>query len=143
MKDHTSRRTILVALAFFAVSLPLHAAIQLAPVVSSGLSSPLFVGHAGDGSDRLFIVERGGIIKVLQPGASTPTTFLDIDAKVLSGGERGLLGLAFHPQYESNGRFFVYYTRDSAASAATATSSSPSSASRAIRTSPPPPRPCC
>ena len=43
--------------------------------------------------------------------------FLDIDAKVLSGGERGLLGLAFHPQYESNGRFFVFYTRDSSVTA--------------------------
>ncbi|HYN09884.1 MAG TPA: PQQ-dependent sugar dehydrogenase [Vicinamibacterales bacterium] len=87
------------------------AAIQLTPVVSSGLSSPLFVGHAGDGTNRLFIVERGGVIKVLQPGASTPTVFLDIQTRVVAGGERGLLGLAFHPLYESNGRFFVFYTR--------------------------------
>ncbi len=107
----------LSCLAVVSLPAPAFAAIQLDPVVSSGLSSPVFVGHAGDDSDRLFILERDGLIKVLQPGASTPTTFLDIDAKVLSGGERGLLGLAFHPQYESNGRFFVYYTRDSAVAA--------------------------
>jgi hypothetical protein len=84
--------------------------VQLSSVVS-GLSSPLFVGHAGDGSNRLFIVERAGIIRVVQPGASASTVFLDIRAKVLAGSERGLLGLAFHPLYAGNGRFFVYYTR--------------------------------
>src|SRR5262245_38796546 len=84
-------------------------ALQLNPVVS-GLSSPLFIGHAGDGSDRLFIVEQGGIIRVLQPGSSTPTIFLDIHLKVVAGGEQGLLGLAFHPDYALNGRFFVNYT---------------------------------
>jgi len=90
---------------------PLLAQVQLLAVVS-GLSSPVFAGHAGDGSNRLFIVEKSGVIKVLQPGSSTPTVFLDIHTRVLStGGEQGLLGLAFHPSYESNGRFFVYYTR--------------------------------
>src|ERR1044071_8309373 len=84
--------------------------ITLVPVVT-GLSSPIYVTNAHDGSNRLFIVEQGGIIKVLQPGSSTPTVFLDITTKVLSGGERGLLGLAFHPQYPTNRRFFVYYTR--------------------------------
>ena len=72
------------------------AQIQLVPVVS-GLSSPLFVGHAGDNLNRLFIVEQAGIIKVLQPGETEPTTFLDIRTRILAGGERGLLGLAFHP----------------------------------------------
>jgi glucose/arabinose dehydrogenase len=86
------------------------AQIQVEPVVA-GLSSPLFVGHAGDGTNRLFIVERGGAIKVLQPGASSPTVFLNISAKVVAGGEQGLLGLAFHQQYISNRRFFVFYTR--------------------------------
>ena len=83
---------------------------QLQPVLS-GLSSPVFVTNAKDGSNRLFILEQGGIIKVLQPGSTTPTVFLDITTKVLSGGERGLLGLAFHPQYLTNHRFFVYYIR--------------------------------
>jgi glucose/arabinose dehydrogenase len=86
-------------------------AFQLQPVVPSGLSSPVFVTSARDGSNRLFIVEQGGIIKVLQPGASSATEFLNITTTVLSGGERGLLGLAFHPQYKINRRFFVYYTR--------------------------------
>lgn len=85
-------------------------AIQLQPVLT-GLSSPVFVTHARDGSNRLFVVEQGGIIKVLQPGATAPTEFLNITSRVLSGGERGLLGLAFHPDYETNRRFFVNYTR--------------------------------
>jgi glucose/arabinose dehydrogenase len=84
--------------------------IQLEPVVT-GLTSPVFVTNAHDGSNRLFIVEQAGTIKVLQPGSSTPTVFLNISTLVLSGGERGLLGLAFHPQYHDNRRFFVYYTR--------------------------------
>jgi glucose/arabinose dehydrogenase len=85
--------------------------IQLEPVVTADLASPVYVTNAHDGSNRLFIVEQGGIIKVLHPGSRTPTVFLNITSRVLSGGERGLLGLAFHPQYESNRRFFVFYTR--------------------------------
>jgi hypothetical protein len=79
--------------------------------VVSGLIQPVFVGHAGDGTNRLFIVEQPGTIRVLEPGSATPSTFLDVRQKVLSGGEEGLLGLAFHPQYASNRRFFIYYTR--------------------------------
>lgn len=85
-------------------------AAELTQVVT-GLNSPVFVTHAGDGSNRLFIVEQPGTIRVLQPGSSAPTLFLDIRSLVAAGGERGLLGLAFHPLYRSNGRFFVYYTR--------------------------------
>jgi glucose/arabinose dehydrogenase len=85
-------------------------ALRLEPVLAN-LSSPLYVTHARDGSRRLFVVEQGGRIKVLAPGTSAPTVFLDITARVLSGGERGLLGLAFHPGYRINGRFFVNYTR--------------------------------
>src|SRR5262249_53540505 len=85
-------------------------AAQLQRVVS-GLSNPLFVTHAHDGTNRLFILEQGGVVKVLQPGASTPTVFLNITTKVLSGGERGLLGLAFHPQYPANPRFYLDYKR--------------------------------
>src|SRR5215471_2972792 len=85
-------------------------AVQLQSIIS-GLSNPLYVTHANDGTNRLFILEQAGRIRVVQPGASTSTVFLDIVNSVLSGGERGLLGLAFHPQYSVNGRFFVYYTR--------------------------------
>ena len=79
--------------------------------VLSGLNKPLYVTNAHDGSNRLFIVEQGGRIKVLQPGATAPTVFLDITPKVISGSELGLLGLAFHPQFATNRRFFVDYTR--------------------------------
>ncbi len=84
--------------------------IQLEPVLT-GLSSPLYVGNARDGSRRLFIVERGGLIRVLQNGSTTTTLFLDISSRVAAGNERGLLGLAFHPQFAVNRRFFVNYTR--------------------------------
>lgn len=78
----------------------------------SGLSSPVGVYNAGDESNRLFIVERTGKIRVVQPGSTTPTDFLDVSAKVsLTYVERGLLGLAFHPQYRTNGRFFIYYVK--------------------------------
>ena len=86
------------------------AAIQVESVFS-GLSSPIYITNAHDGTNRLFVVQQGGVIKVAQPGSSVLTTFLDITSLVLSGGERGLLGLAFHPLYSINGRFFVYYTR--------------------------------
>ena len=100
----------LSGLIFLVTLSPARAAIQLQPVLS-GLSSPLYVTSARDGTNRLFIVELGGRILVLQPGATMATVFLDITAKVLSGGEQGLLGLAFHPQYAVNRRFFVNYTR--------------------------------
>ena len=61
-----------IAAAILCLAVPVLAAIQLVPVVSSGLSSPLFVGHAGDGSNRLFIVERAGIIKVTSTGSRLP-----------------------------------------------------------------------
>ncbi len=93
------------------------AAITLQPFITTGLSSPVFMTRATDRSQRLFIVQQGGLIRVVQPGSTTPTTFLDITGPVLSGGERGLLGLAFHPQYRTNRRFFVYYTADSPAGA--------------------------
>lgn len=85
-------------------------AIQLEPVLS-GFTSPLYVTNAHDGTNRLFVVEQAGRIKVLQSGSTTASVFLDITLKVLSGGERGLLGLAFHPQYSINRRFFANYTR--------------------------------
>ncbi|MCA1638888.1 MAG: PQQ-dependent sugar dehydrogenase, partial [Acidobacteria bacterium] len=77
----------------------------------SGLSSPLLTTNARDGSKRLFVVQQGGIIKVVQPSSNVATDFLNITPKVLCCGERGLLGLAFHPQFTSNGYFFVNYTR--------------------------------
>ena len=85
-------------------------AIRLQPLFS-GLTLPDYITNAHDGSNRLFILEQTGIISMVQPGATTRTTFLDISSRVLSGGEQGILGLAFHPQFAANGRFFVDYTR--------------------------------
>ncbi len=80
--------------------------------VTSGLASPVLVRNAKDGTKRLFIVQQRGIIRVLQPGATTSTTFMDITSKVSnSGSERGLLGLTFHPNFATNNYFFVNYTR--------------------------------
>jgi hypothetical protein len=59
----------------------------------------------------MFVVEQGGKIKVLDRGTTNATAFLDLTSLITSGGERGLLGLAFHPQYLSNGAFYVFYTR--------------------------------
>ena len=80
------------------------------PVVS-GLSSPLEIGNANDGSGRLYVVQQAGTIRIVKNGVLLPAPFLNITAKISSGGERGLLGLAFHPNYRVNGRYFVYYTR--------------------------------
>jgi glucose/arabinose dehydrogenase len=79
--------------------------------VATGFTSPVYLTNARDGSRRLFIIEQAGRVKVLQPGSTAQAVFLDITSKVLSGGERGLLGLAFHPQFSTNRRFFVNYTR--------------------------------
>jgi glucose/arabinose dehydrogenase len=80
----------------------------------TGLSNPVDISNAGDGSNRLFIVEKGGIIKIIENGSISATPFLDISSNVNStANERGLLGLEFHPNYESNGYFFVNYTNNS------------------------------
>ena len=76
-----------------------------------GLNSPLYLTRAGDGSGRLFIVEQAGRIQIFDGQNLLPTPFLDITARVNSGGEKGLLGLAFHPNFSTNHRFFVNYTR--------------------------------
>jgi glucose/arabinose dehydrogenase len=78
--------------------------------VTGGLASPLFVTGAGDGSGRLFVVEQAGRIRVLAGGTLLAAPFLDIRSRIAAGGERGLLGLAFHPKYRTNGRFFVNFT---------------------------------
>jgi glucose/arabinose dehydrogenase len=104
--------TLFLALAFTCARVAAQGVPPLAlEPVMTGLSSPILMTNARDGSNRLFAVEQPGRLVALQPGATTPTVFLDITSRVLSGGERGLLGLAFHPQFESNRRLFVNYTR--------------------------------
>ncbi len=73
---------------------------------------PVDLQHAGDGSNRLFVVEQAGVIRVFNndPSIASAPVFLDIRDRVNDGGEEGLLGLAFHPNYAANGFFYVYYS---------------------------------
>ena len=90
-------------------SLPPGLTLKLDPFISSGLSSPVFLAQPlNDG--RIFVVEQGGRIRVIRNGVLQTTPFLDISSRVLSGGERGLLSVAFHPQYATNHYFYVYFT---------------------------------
>ena len=84
--------------------------VALTPIAASGvaLTQPVAITHAGD--SRLFIVLQAGQIMVYDGTTVLPTPFLDIRTLVLAGGERGLLGLAFHPRYAENGFFYVNYT---------------------------------
>jgi len=78
--------------------------------VAHGLKLPVFLADADDGSDRLFVVEQPGVIRIIDHGLLLDEPFLDIRAKVDSGGEKGLLSVAFHPAYRDNGYFYVDYT---------------------------------
>ncbi len=120
----TGRLSIFAALiANSAVAQPTSGFLTLVPVVPSGLSNPVAIVNAGDGSGRLFIVEQTGKIRVLENGSLVADPFIDLGQSGLGlstscttggCGEQGLLGLAFHPNYISNGHFFVYYTRQAA-----------------------------
>lgn len=79
-------------------------------LVASGLSRPVGMAHAGDGSGRLFVLEQRGVIRTMQDNQLLPEPFLDISDRVICCGERGLLGMAFHPDFEQNGFFYVNYT---------------------------------
>ena len=76
---------------------------------TSGLTAPTDIASTDDG--RLYIAEQAGLIKIVEADGTVSGTYLDISDRVRSGGEEGLLGLAFSPDYASSGRFFVYYTR--------------------------------
>lgn len=78
-------------------------------IVAEGFSSPLYL-TAPPGDPRLFVVEQRGRIWIVENGQRRPTPFLDIGSRISSGGERGLLSVAFHPHYASNGLFYVDYT---------------------------------
>jgi glucose/arabinose dehydrogenase len=79
------------------------------PVVS-GLSSPVYVTAPRGERDRLYVVEQGGLIRVVEKGRLRPRPFLDVRRLITSGGERGLLSVAFHPDYATNRRLYVDYT---------------------------------
>ena len=79
-------------------------------LVASGLDEPTFVGAPRSERGRLYVVEQPGVIRVLVNGRLRPQPFLDIHNLVKSGGEQGLLSMAFHPRYAQNHRFYVNYT---------------------------------
>src|SRR5688500_20261134 len=82
--------------------------VRFRPVVS-GLTLPVFITNAGDGSGRLFIVERAGRIRIFKDGNLLSTPYLDIQVNH-SGSEQGLLALAFHPKFATNRRFYTVHT---------------------------------
>lgn len=108
------RFLFLLALPFF-VMVPVFAQdppeILFEPIFDGvDFSSPIEVGFAPGEEGRLYVVEQGGRIQTWQEGTGDPTVFLDITDRVTPGGERGLLGLAFPPDYEESGEFYVNYT---------------------------------
>src|SRR5450759_3785133 len=89
--------------------LPPGIGLKLNPFITAGLSSPVFLTQPLD-DGRIFVVEQGGRIRVVRNGILQATPFLAISTRVLSGGERGLLSVAFHQQYATNHFFYVYFT---------------------------------
>ena len=84
---------------------------------AEGLASPVALTPDGTGSGILYVVEQGGTVRAIaSDGTVSADPFLDITDRVTSGGEQGLLGLAFHPDYATNGRLFVYYTANGGSS---------------------------
>lgn len=81
----------------------------VAQQVATGLSSPVYL-TSPPGDARLFVIEQGGRIRIIENGTLVTTPFLDISSRISTGGERGLLSVAFHPSYKTNGFFFVYFT---------------------------------
>ncbi|MDH4230030.1 MAG: PQQ-dependent sugar dehydrogenase [Nitrospirota bacterium] len=86
-------------------------ALDLVPV-GNGFKKPLFLTHSGTGDGQLFVVEQTGQVRILDPrGGSSHKLFADLGPLAGKGvGERGLLGMAFHPQFSANGQFYVYFT---------------------------------
>jgi glucose/arabinose dehydrogenase len=95
-----------------ALQAPSAATIKLTKV-ADGLSQPVFITGAHDGTDRLFIVEKTGAIRILSGGVVLPTPLIDLSSSVSGGPEQGLLGLAFHPKFKTNRKFYVDYTNRS------------------------------
>ncbi|HVH04760.1 MAG TPA: PQQ-dependent sugar dehydrogenase, partial [Myxococcota bacterium] len=108
---HTFHAALLAATALFLA--PAASAEFSTERVITGLSSPIYVA-APDGDARLFVVERGGRIRIWNGSELLEPPFLDITAKVDDQGEGGLLGLAFAPDYATSRAFYVYYTADGA-----------------------------
>ena len=82
-------------------------------VLATGFTQPLDLESPPDNSGRLFVVEKGGTVRILQNGTVLPQPFLNISAKVVTQVEEGLLGITFHPNFQTNGKFYVNYVRSS------------------------------
>lgn len=82
----------------------------VAELVATGLQQPVFASAPSGDLRRVFVVEQPGRIRIVEDGVLLPTPFLNLTGQISAGGERGLLGLAFHPDYASNGRFYVFAT---------------------------------
>ncbi len=112
------KRAVLPLLLFSLLALssrtPLARAVVYVEEFLSGFDRPIAVKSAGDGSDRLFVLERAGTIRIIENGQLQGTHFLDITGQVDTIGEGGLVGLAFHPNFAANGIFFVCYTASEA-----------------------------
>jgi glucose/arabinose dehydrogenase len=109
-------------------AVPSHVQVHWRTVVR-GLSSPISVTNAGDGSGRLFVTEQGGRVKVVRSG-KVIATYLDISGEVRSGGEQGLLSLAFHPHFAKHPKVYAAYTRDDGALVVSSFKASSASANR-------------
>ncbi|MCZ2391774.1 MAG: PQQ-dependent sugar dehydrogenase [Acidobacteria bacterium] len=77
---------------------------------TTSTSNPILLRSANDGSGRIFVAQQGGQIRVFLPGSRDSLLFIDLSTKISGGGERGLLGLTFHPDFATNGKFYVNYT---------------------------------
>src|SRR5262245_8620245 len=90
-----------------------HVSIKL-KLISKGFTSPVGMASPKDGTNRIFVIEQGGKIKIIQNGVLLPAPFINLSQKLdglnVAYSEKGLLGLAFHPGYKNNRRFFVYYS---------------------------------
>ncbi|MDO6597161.1 PQQ-dependent sugar dehydrogenase [Oceanihabitans sp. 2_MG-2023] len=105
---------ILISLLALVFSFPVLSQTITTELFADGFNNPVDIQNAGD--SRLFIVEKSGVIKILNENGTTNTTpFLNIDNQVSPGGERGLLSVAFHPNYTSNGYFYVNFTDNNGA----------------------------
>ena len=80
------------------------------PIAATGLSRPVYLSHAKDGSGRLFVLEQNGRIRIVKDGALLEEPFLDISQRVQSDAQLGILGIAFPPNYPREGHFYVSYT---------------------------------
>ena len=106
-------KTITGMLYLFFISLDTESNVQF-DIIAEGINSPIYLTNAGDGTNRLFIADQIGKIYVVENNELVNQPFLDISNKIVeldfTYDERGLLGLAFHPNYDENGKFYVYYS---------------------------------